>query len=87
MPYPPDLSDEELDAVARSEGASATWMSSMYLDEANRRSVDRQTRQSIKLTEEIRRLTSQIRWLTGSAIGIAMISVVIAILALVRPLG
>ena len=62
----------------------ASWGVGALLEEKNRRSVDRQTRQSISLTDEIRRLTSQIRWLTGAAIALAAISLVVAIVALVR---
>jgi hypothetical protein len=82
--YPPDMSDEDLDRVARREAASASLGVVALLEEKNRRSVDRQTRQSIALTDEIRRLTSQIRWLTFGAIALAVISLTVAIIALVR---
>ncbi len=86
MPYPPDLSDEDLDREARQTSGMTQFGAGAYLDEINRRSVDRQTRQSIALTEEIRRLTDQIRWLTGAAILIAAISLLVAVTAIVRPL-
>lgn len=84
QPYPPDLSDDDLDREARRQGTSTTWGAGAYLEEQNRRSVDRQTRQSIALTDEIRRLTDQIRLLTGAAILIAVVSLMVAIAAVIR---
>jgi hypothetical protein len=85
--YPPDLTDDELLAEARATSRNVTFLGPTYLEELNRRSVDRQTTQMITLTDDIRRLTSQIRWLTGAAIVLAVVSLGVAILALARPGG
>ncbi len=84
MPYPPDMSDDELDAAARHAGASTSWGAGSYLEEINRRAVDRQTRQSISLAEDVRRLTDQIRWLTVAAVLAAIAGGAAAIIALVK---
>ncbi len=84
MPYPPDMTDDELDGAARREGASTSWGAGSYLEEINRRAVDRQTRQSISLAEDVRRLTDQIRWLTVAAVLAAITGGAAAIIALAK---
>jgi hypothetical protein len=79
-----DLTDEELEEQVRTMARNVSWGASSYVEELRGRQVDRQTRQSIALTEEIRRLTSQIRWLTGAAIALAVISLAVALVAVTR---
>jgi hypothetical protein len=79
------MTDDELEEQIRGMAKNVSWGASSYVEELRGRRVDRQTRESITLTEEIRRLTHQIRWLTGAAIGLAVVSLVVAVIALMRP--
>jgi hypothetical protein len=81
--YPPDLTDDELLEEARRTAGNVTFVAPTYLEELNRRTVDRQTKQVISLTDEIRRLTDQLRWLTSAAVVLSIVAIVIAVLALV----
>jgi hypothetical protein len=81
--YPPDLTDDELLEEARRTAGNVTFIAPTYLEELNRRTVDRQTKQMISLTDEIRRLTNQLRWLTGAAVALAVLAILISVIALV----
>jgi hypothetical protein len=81
--FPPDLTDDQLMDEARNTSRNVTFIGPTYLEELNRRAVDRQTKQLITLTDEIRRLTVQLRWLTVGAVGLAIVAIGVAVLAIV----
>jgi len=86
MPIPMDLSDDDLLAMVQGPaGQSASWSAHSYLEEFNRRTVDRQTKELISLTAGIRSLTSQIRTLTWIVVVVGVLSVGLAAYAILRP--
>jgi hypothetical protein len=82
--FPPDLTDDQLMQEARATGGNVTFTTPTYLEELNRRAVDRQTTQMIKLTDEINNLRSQVRSLMVAAVVLAIVVMVVAVGALVR---
>ncbi len=85
VPNPLDMSDEDLQEILHGNlGQTTSYAAGAYLDEINRRAVDRQAREMIDLTASIRSLTAEIRGLSRLAMLIAAAALVVALVALVK---
>ena len=79
------MTDDELVEILHGNlGKSTSYAASSYLDEINRRAVNRQSAELIALTASLTKLTVQIRTLTWLVLLVALAALGIAAVPLVR---